>query len=99
VLVNLLSPHPWLFWITAGAATLARAMAESGLAAAMFLAGFYLLLVGSKLLLVWATAHSRAVLFGRAFRWIMRTLGMVLAGFAVLLWVEGCKHLFGLSFS
>jgi threonine/homoserine/homoserine lactone efflux protein len=93
VLVNLLSPHPWLFWLTAGAATLAKAMAESWLAAAAFLAGFYLLLVGSKALLAVAAARSRGFLAGQAYRLIMRTLGLLLAGFAVLLLREGFRHL------
>jgi threonine/homoserine/homoserine lactone efflux protein len=99
ILVNLLSPHPWLFWLTVGAAILAKATAESGWAAAAFLAGFYLLLVGSKLLLVWTTVHARALLAGRSYRLVLRILALLLAVFAVLLWIDGCKLLFGLSFS
>jgi threonine/homoserine/homoserine lactone efflux protein len=93
ILVNLLSPHPWLFWLTVGAATLARAMAESSWAAAAFLGGFYVLLVGSKLALAMAAARSRRFLAGRIYRWIMRILGALLAGFAVLLWREGFRYL------
>jgi threonine/homoserine/homoserine lactone efflux protein len=93
ILVNLLSPHPWLFWLTVGAATLAKAMAESGWAAAAFLGGFYGLLVGSKLALAVAAARSRRLLAGRTYRWIMRILAVLLAGFAVLLWREGFRYL------
>jgi threonine/homoserine/homoserine lactone efflux protein len=28
ILTNLLNPHPWLFWLTVGAATLAKAIAQ-----------------------------------------------------------------------
>jgi len=31
IFTNLLSPHPWLFWLTVGAAILAKAIAESWL--------------------------------------------------------------------
>jgi threonine/homoserine/homoserine lactone efflux protein len=47
-LVNLLSPHPWLFWFTVGAPVLVAAYADSPGSAVAFLAGFYLLLVGVK---------------------------------------------------
>jgi hypothetical protein len=50
IFTNLLSPHPWLFWLTIGAAILAEALAQSWLVAVAFLFGFYLLLVGSKVL-------------------------------------------------
>ena len=43
IVTNLLSPHPWLFWLTVGAAILAKAIAQSWLVAAAFLFGFYLL--------------------------------------------------------
>jgi threonine/homoserine/homoserine lactone efflux protein len=34
IVTNLLSPHPWLFWLTVGAAILAKAIAQSWLVAA-----------------------------------------------------------------
>jgi len=92
VLANLLNPHPWLFWLTVGAATLAKAMAASGLAAAAFLGAFYLMLVGSKLLLALMAGRSREWLAGRPYRWVMRALGVLLAVFAALLFREGLKH-------
>lgn len=89
ILTNLLSPHPWLFWLTVGAATLARALAHSRLAAATFLGGFYLLLVGSKLLLASLAARARRFLAGRAYRAVMRALAVLLGLFALLLFREG----------
>jgi threonine/homoserine/homoserine lactone efflux protein len=50
IFTNLLNPHPWLFWLTVGAATLAKAVAQNWLVAVAFLCGFHLLLVGSKVL-------------------------------------------------
>ena len=93
ILTNLLNPHPWLFWLTVGAATLAKAMAQSWLVAAAFLCGFYLLLVGSKVLVVLLAARSRNLLAGRPYQLVMRVLAALLAFFAFLLFREGWTHL------
>jgi threonine/homoserine/homoserine lactone efflux protein len=84
-LTNLLSPHPWLFWLTVGAAILAKAIAQSWVAAVAFLSGFYLLLVGSKLGVALLAGRSRDLLAGRPYRVAMRGLAVLLAGFALLL--------------
>ena len=88
----MLSPNPWLFWMTVGAATLAKAVTVSWLAATAFLAVFYLLLVGSKMLLGLAAGRSREFLRGRAYRLIMRVLGVLLAVFGVLLIYDGVQR-------
>ncbi len=93
VVTNLLNPHPWLFWLTVGAAILAQAMAQSRVAAAVFLFGFYLLLVGSKVTVALLAGRSRALLSGRPYRLAMRALAIMLALFALLLFREGLKHL------
>jgi threonine/homoserine/homoserine lactone efflux protein len=93
ILTNLLSPHPWLFWLTVGAATLAKAIAQSWLVAGAFLGGFYLLLVGSKVLVALLAARSRDLLAGRPYRLVMRVLAVLLAFFALLLFREGLKNL------
>ena len=95
ILTNLLNPHPWLFWLTVGAATLAKGMAQSWLAALAFLCGFYLLLVGSKVLVVLLAARSREWLAGRPYRVVMRVLAVLLAFFALLLFREGVIRLAG----
>jgi threonine/homoserine/homoserine lactone efflux protein len=92
VLANVLSPHPWLFWMTVGAATLAKAIAVSWLAAAIFVVAFYLLLVGSKLLLALAAGRSRQFLTGRTYRLTMRVLGILLAVFAAILVHDGFQR-------
>jgi threonine/homoserine/homoserine lactone efflux protein len=92
-LVNLLSPHPWLFWLTVGAGTLAEAMKSGWLAAAAFLGVFYLALVGSKVLIALMAGRSRQFLGGRAYRLVMGLLGIMLAVFAVLLFCQGIRYL------
>lgn len=93
ILTNLLSPHPWLFWLTVGAATLARSIAHNWIAAALFLFGFYLLLVGCKVLIALLAGQSRNLLTGRPYRWVMRVLAVLLGVLGVLLFLEGLRHL------
>ena len=88
-LVNALSPHPYLFWITVGAPILVGAAAGGLAAPAAFLVGFYTCLVGSKVAVAAAVGASRGALTGRAYPWIMRALGALLLVFAVLLLREG----------
>ena len=89
VLVNVLSPHPYLFWITVGAPLVHRALAVNMAAAGAFIAGFYLFLVGSKVVLAVLVARSRAIIKGRAYVAIMRGLGVVLCLLAVILVKDG----------
>lgn len=96
VLVNVLSPHPYLFWLTVGAPLTLRAWGQGAIAAASFLAGFYICLVGSKLLAALLVGKSRHLLSGRAFVWVMRLLGVLLLFFALLLFRDGLA-LLGLS--
>ena len=93
IVTNLLNPHPWVFWLTVGAAILARAIAQSWLAALAFLFGFYILLVGSKVGVAFMAGRSRDLLAGRPYRVVMRVLAGLLALFAILLFREGLKLL------
>ena len=88
-LVNALSPHPYLFWITVGAPILVGAAAGGLAAPAAFLVGFYICLVGSKVVVAAAVGASRGALTGRAYPWIMRILGAILLVFAARLLREG----------
>ena len=93
IVTNLLNPHPWLFWLTVGAAILARALTRGWPRVAAFLFGFYLMLVGSKMILALVAARSRNLLAGRAYRLVIRGLGVLLLFFAVLLFREGFRLL------
>ena len=93
IVTNLLNPHPWLFWLTVGAAILAQAIAQSWLVAAAFLFGFYALLVASKVGVALMAGRSRDLLAGRPYRVVMRALAGLLGLFAVLLFREGLKLL------
>ena len=95
VLTNLLNPHPYLFWATAGAQLLLRASASGGIsAAALFLIGFYALLVGSKLLIALIVNQSRGWLGGRGHRRVLVASSLLLAGLGLLLAFDGARSLF-----
>ena len=93
IVTNLLSPHPWLFWLTVGAATLGQALAQSWVVAVAFLFGFYLCLVGSKVLVALLAGRSRGLLDGRLYRIVMHVLAVSLVAFGLLLFREGARHL------
>ena len=88
-LVNALSPHPYLFWITVGAPILVGAAAGGLAGPVAFLVGFYACLIGSKVTVAAAVGASRGALTGRAYPWIMRILGAILLVLAVVLLREG----------
>jgi threonine/homoserine/homoserine lactone efflux protein len=93
ILVNALSPHPYLFWLSVGGPTVMKAQQQTTLAAVAFVASFYILLVGSKIFVALVTARSRAFLAGRAYVFIMRVLGVLLFAFAITLFCDGFELL------
>lgn len=94
VAVNLANPHPWIFWIGAGGPLLLRAGDRSAGAAVAFVAGFYALLVGTKVVLAGlAAAGRRRLLAGRGYRIATTVSALLLVAAGVLLVVEGIRAL------
>lgn len=86
VWLNLTSPHPWVFWLTVGGPFVARA--DSGLEAAGFLLGFYLLLVGTKMSTAYLVGSNSHRLPDRVYRWMVISGAGGLVLFGVILLVE-----------
>ncbi len=85
VLVNGLSPHPWLFWIGVGAPVLVTAWRLSPGRATAYLVGFYLTIIGAKVAIAAVVAAGRQRL---STEWRYRLLvggGGLLIVFGVLL--------------
>ncbi len=80
--VNLLNPHVYVFWATVGAPMLLQGLRRADGSALAFGAGFYICLVGSKLIVVSLVHRSRGMLKGRGYFWAMRIMGVVLLGIA-----------------
>jgi threonine/homoserine/homoserine lactone efflux protein len=89
VLANALNPHPYLFWLSVGAPTMIRAMDISPMAPVAFLFGFYVFLVGSKVLLAIGVGKSKLFLNGRIYVYVMRFLGLALCVLAFVLFRNG----------
>jgi len=55
----------------------------------LFLAGFYLMLVGSKVVIALLVNRSRSFLQGKPYLAVMRILGILLIGISFFLFQEG----------
>jgi threonine/homoserine/homoserine lactone efflux protein len=91
VIVNSLSPHPYLFWLSVGAPMTVKAMDQSFLSAVAFIGSFYLLLVGSKITIAVIVSRSRSFLTGNSYIYTMRCLGIILLVLAGFLFYDGIK--------
>lgn len=89
IVVNFLNPAAWLFWATAGAALLIDFWRTSPLQAVLFLTAFYLMLVGSKILLALGVAAGRERVSLRTYRLLLTGSAMLLAAVAVGLAASG----------
>ncbi len=92
-LANVLSPHPYLFWITVGGPTTLKAMNFGLFAAGIFVLSFYLMLIGSKIGIALLVGQSRTFLQGRKYIRIMRFLGILLIILAAMLFRDGMQML------
>ena len=93
ILVNALSPHPYLFWLSVGAPTITKALSQSIIAALAFICSFYALLVGSKIVLAILVGKSKSFLVGNVYIYTMRFLGLALCVLATVLFRDGLKLL------
>jgi len=88
-LVNLLSPHPYLFWLTVGGPTTVKALGVGVTEAGGFILSFYLFLVGTKIFLAMLTGRSRTFLQGDKYIFTMRLLGILLIILTMFLLRDG----------
>jgi threonine/homoserine/homoserine lactone efflux protein len=86
-LVNILSPHPWLFWLGIGAPTLHNAYKLGVLHAAGFLLGFFVLLIGMKISLAFLISSGKRFLTQKTYKaaLYLSSVLMFLAGFILVL--------------
>jgi threonine/homoserine/homoserine lactone efflux protein len=94
LMVNLLSPHPWLFWIVVGGPILLAAWAQSPIAAVAFLGSFFLILVGTKVVIAAIVAQGRERLSAKNLLIAQRVSGVLLIIAGVALAVEFAQQMF-----
>jgi len=85
VTANLLNPHPYLFWLTVGSPMILKAAEINFIFALIFVGVFYILLVGSKILLAVIIGKNAGFLSGKIYRSVMRFLGAGLVLLALFL--------------
>jgi threonine/homoserine/homoserine lactone efflux protein len=90
VLVNVTNPHPYLFWATVGAPILVRAWRTSPWLALAFLLPFYVLLVGSKVVLAWLVSRGVRALSETWYRRILAGSGVLMLVMAGVLIHQAC---------
>jgi threonine/homoserine/homoserine lactone efflux protein len=93
IVANFLSPHPYIFWMAVGSPFVLRVWTASHVAAVLFPACFLSSLAAAKVLVAVAAGRSRRFLSDRAYSAIMKTLGVALFAFAILLAREGAALL------
>jgi threonine/homoserine/homoserine lactone efflux protein len=93
IVANALNPHPYLFWMSVGAPAMSKALSVNIGALIAFIGSFYILLVGSKILLAVMVGKSKAFLTGKAYLYTLRFLGLALCLFAFVLFYDGLKLL------
>jgi len=87
-LINLVSPHPWIFWATVlGPLTIATWRDGHGGAVAL-VAGFYVAIVGAKAVIAVLVGRLRLRLRDRGYRFALAAAGVLLLGAAGALVVE-----------
>lgn len=96
-LVNLLSPHPWIFWFTVGTPLMIERWPVAPWESIAFLAVFLGLLVGCKVVVAWATSHGRRFAGTLGHRRALVVLGALLIVFAAWLVWQGLADLLGLG--
>lgn len=97
VFANLLSPHPYLFWLLVGSPMAIKAWNNNHLAAILFVASFYICIVGAKLIIAWISDKSKNILGTKGYLWVIRILGVILFVLAVILIIDGIELLKGQS--
>jgi threonine/homoserine/homoserine lactone efflux protein len=92
-LVNLLSPHPWISWLTALGPLTVSTWRGSHPAGVLLVLGFYLTLVGSKVGVAALVAGGRHRLTEAGYRRAVVGAGIALMVLGVLLLVEFARDL------
>lgn len=96
VMANFLSPHPYLFWMLVAAPIAIKAYTQNVIFAILFIIGFYVFIVGTKIGVAFISEKSKDILSSKFYVVIVKVLGVILLLFSVILIKDGFKflHLF-----
>ena len=92
IVANLLNPAPYIFWITVGIPTVIKGFNESIVHVLLFVIPFYLLLVGSKILMAVLISKTGKI-NPKVMRYINVILGIILFALALKFIYDGIGYL------
>jgi threonine/homoserine/homoserine lactone efflux protein len=95
VTVNLLNPAPYLFWSAVGAPILVRANQTAGYLPIVFVASFFVTIIGAKVAVALLLARSARRFSTRAYRAVMIATGTALIGLAAWFFADGVHRIVG----
>ena len=76
IIVNFGNPHPYIFWISIGGPIILKSLNTHVSATILFIAGFYIFLVGSKVVVALIVERSKSFINSRYYFSIIRALGI-----------------------
>ncbi|MCQ1534783.1 LysE family translocator [Methanosarcina sp. KYL-1] len=76
VIVNFGNPHPYIFWLSIGGPIIFKSLNTHVWATILFVAGFYIFLVGSKVIVALIVERSKSFINSKYYFSIIRTLGI-----------------------
>ncbi|HII80745.1 MAG TPA: LysE family translocator [Methanosarcina sp.] len=76
VIVNFGNPHPYVFWLSIGGPIIFKSLSIHIWATVLFITGFYLLLVGSKVIVALIVEKSKYFINSNYYFSIVRALGI-----------------------
>jgi len=83
VIVNFGNPHPYIFWLSIGGPILYKSFSTHVLASILFIAGFYILLVGSKVAVTLIVEKSKSFINSKHYFFIIHMLGVAQIAFGL----------------
>ena len=95
VIANILNPHPYLFWFSIGGPIILKGYNTNPMLPVLFILGFYICLVGSKIAIALAVGKSRNFLRRNLYLYTIKVLGILLAVFAVIFVKDALMNLLG----
>lgn len=94
IIANFLNPSPYLFWFTIGAPTTIKAYNINVTASILFIASFYVFIIGTKVVVALIVEKSRTFLKSNYYIYIMKFLGFVLALYGLIFLKDGIMSVF-----
>jgi threonine/homoserine/homoserine lactone efflux protein len=93
IVANLLSPHPYLFWMLVGGPITIKAYNQSLIASMLFIVGFYIFIVGTKIAVAFLSDKSKSFLSSKYYPVILKIMGFILLIFSILLIKDGLEFM------